>query len=108
MAMDCDADTAQDLASAPPPPNAEQCILTDVKGTCLWFDRKKGYGFLEMDRDENVVKTMPLPTPNVFAHQSEIQMDGFRYLRPSRRVVCNVLQGGDNRYRAVKIREMAC
>ena len=39
-------------------------------GTCNWFNRKLGYGFI---------------TPNsggddVFIHQSEIQMDGFRYL----------------------------
>jgi cold shock CspA family protein len=87
------------------PGDGEECILQDANGTCIWFDRKKGYGFIEMERTEAVANSLPIPAPNVFAHQSEVQMDGFRFLHPNRRVCCDVYKTPDSRYRATRIRQ---
>lgn len=38
-------------------------------GTVKWFDSKKGYGFIEKDNGADV-----------FVHQSNIRMKGFRFL----------------------------
>ena len=83
----------------------EECILQDAKGTCIWFDRKKGYGFIEMERSEAVVNSLPIPTPNVFAHQSEVMVNGFRFLHPNRAVCCDIYKTADSRYRATRIRQ---
>ena len=40
-------------------------------GTVKWFDSKKGYGFIEKDNGTDV-----------FMHQSNIRMKGFRFLEP--------------------------
>ena len=86
---------------------AEVQLLTDVNGTCLWFDRKKGYGFIELKSQPEIVQLMPIPMPNVFAHQSEVQMTGFRFLQAHQDIVCNVVRTVDNRFRAAHIRSLA-
>ena len=45
--------------------------ITTMTGTVKWFDAKKGYGFIETDEGADV-----------FVHQSNIRMKGFRYLEP--------------------------
>lgn len=40
-----------------------------AKGTVKWFNRTKGYGFIEQEEGGDI-----------FVHQSEIQQEGFRYL----------------------------
>jgi cold shock CspA family protein len=40
----------------------------------------------------------------VFAHQSEIQMEGFRFLQPNQQVLCNIVALDDGRLRAENIR----
>ena len=40
-------------------------------GTVKWFDAKKGYGFIETDEGADV-----------FVHQRNIRMKGFRFLEP--------------------------
>lgn len=44
-------------------------------GTVKWFDPTKGYGFIAGDNGEDV-----------FVHQSNILMKGFRLLEPGQRV----------------------
>jgi cold shock CspA family protein len=41
-----------------------------LKGTCKWFDSKKGFGFITPDAGGQ----------DVFAHQTTIHADGFRSL----------------------------
>lgn len=43
--------------------------IMKMTGTVKWFDSKKGYGFIEKDNGTDV-----------FVHQSNIRMKGFRYL----------------------------
>ena len=44
-------------------------------GTVRWFDPVKGYGFIVGDDEKDV-----------FVHQSNILMKGFRFLEPGQRV----------------------
>lgn len=45
------------------------------EGEVKWFDRKKGYGFITSDNNEDV-----------FVHYSAITMDGYRVLDAGQRV----------------------
>lgn len=55
-------------------------------GKCKWFDRKKGYGFVEVDGGGG----------DVFVHQSQLRIDGFRALQPEQSVEFLVLPSGPN------------
>ena len=52
------------------------------QGTVKWFNDAKGFGFLEEDGGEDV-----------FVHQSEIKVDGFRTLAEGERVEFETTQG---------------
>ena len=53
-----------------------------ITGTVKWFNDSKGYGFISQDSG-----------PDAFAHQSEIQSDGFRTLTEGQRVEFTLAQG---------------
>ena len=53
-----------------------------VEGTVKWSNESKGFGFIEQDNG-----------PDVFAHFSEIQSDGFKTLAEGERVSFEVTQG---------------
>ena len=52
-------------------------------GSVKWFSDAKGFGFIEPEGGG----------PDVFAHFSVIEMEGFRTLRPGDRVSYEVLEG---------------
>ena len=52
-------------------------------GTVKWFNDAKGFGFIEPAGGG----------PDVFAHFSAVQMDGFRTLKQGGRVSYDVVQG---------------
>jgi CspA family cold shock protein len=52
------------------------------QGTVKWFNDSKGFGFLQQDGGGDV-----------FVHQSEINMDGFRSLAEGDRVEFETTQG---------------
>lgn len=54
-----------------------------MQGTVKWFNDSKGYGFLTPDDG----------SPDVFAHFSEIQLDGFKTLTEGQKVEFDVTQG---------------
>jgi len=54
-----------------------------VKGTVKWFNESKGFGFIEQDSGG----------PDVFAHFSEVQGDGFRTLKEGQKVEFEVGEG---------------
>ena len=53
-----------------------------VKGTVKWFNESKGFGFIEQEGG-----------PDVFAHFSAIQGDGFKTLAEGQAVEFTVSQG---------------
>ena len=53
-----------------------------VKGTVKWFNESKGFGFIEQQGG-----------PDVFAHFSAIQGDGFKTLAEGQQVEFTVSQG---------------
>ncbi len=63
------------------------------QGTVKWFNDQKGFGFITPDDG----------SPDVFAHFSEIQGDGFKTLPEGQKVEFEVQQG-DKGPRAVNIR----
>jgi CspA family cold shock protein len=62
-------------------------------GTVKWFNDQKGFGFITPDDG----------SPDVFAHFSEIQSDGFKTLTEGQKVEFEVQQG-DKGPRAAAIR----
>ena len=56
--------------------------MSTVTGTVKWFNESKGFGFIEQESG-----------PDVFAHFSAIQGDGFRTLVEGQKVEFKVTQG---------------
>lgn len=54
-----------------------------ASGTVKWFNSEKGFGFIEQDGGG----------PDVFAHYSNIQAQGFRELLEGQKVSFDVTQG---------------
>ena len=54
-----------------------------MKGNVKWFNETKGYGFITPEEGGK----------DVFFHQSEIQMDGFRTVREGQSVEFEVEEG---------------
>ncbi|GEJ99870.1 cold-shock protein [Streptomyces sp. NPDC004009] len=54
-----------------------------AQGTVKWFNAEKGFGFIAQDGGG----------PDVFAHYSNIQTQGFRELQEGQRVSFDVTQG---------------
>jgi len=53
-----------------------------VQGTVKWFNAEKGFGFISQENG-----------PDVFAHFSEIQSNGFKSLEDGQKVNFEVEQG---------------
>ena len=53
-----------------------------AEGTVKWFNDSKGFGFIEQDNG-----------PDVFAHFSAIQGEGFKSLEEGQRVSFDVVEG---------------
>ncbi|MCK7625987.1 cold-shock protein [Streptomyces sp. RS10V-4] len=54
-----------------------------AQGTVKWFNAEKGFGFIQQDGGG----------PDVFAHYSNIQSQGFRELQEGQAVSFDVTQG---------------
>jgi cold shock protein len=62
---------------------AKAVRLIMAVGKVKWFNDAKGFGFIEPDGGG----------PDVFAHFSAVQMDGFRTLKQGGRVSYDLVQG---------------
>ncbi len=56
--------------------------MSTTQGTGKWFNESKGYGFIQQESG-----------PDVFAHFSAIQGDGFKTLVEGQRVEFTITQG---------------
>jgi CspA family cold shock protein len=61
-------------------------------GSVIRFDRRRGYGFITPDE----------PGEDVFVHQNNIQMDGFRFLNVGEKVTYD-LEVGEKGMKAVSV-----
>nr|WP_305887634.1 cold-shock protein [Moritella viscosa] len=57
-------------------------MMSKITGTVKWFNETKGFGFIQQDNG-----------PDVFAHFSAIESDGFRTLLENQKVEFNVTEG---------------
>nr|WP_280173719.1 cold-shock protein [Moritella viscosa] len=57
-------------------------MMSKITGTVKWFNETKGFGFIQQDNG-----------PDVFAHFSAIESDGFRTLLENQKVEFNVTDG---------------
>lgn len=67
----------------PPRPPQDRIPSQRSTGTVRWFNPEKGFGFITPDE----------PGPDLFAHYSEIEADGFRELTDGQRVEYDSSQG---------------
>lgn len=78
--------------------SAAQINEHDIQsGRVLFYDPTKGFGFIVPDNSSGRKEE------NVFAHQSKINMDGFRYLKPNQRVTYRPALREDGKLFAVDI-----
>lgn len=56
--------------------------MATTTGTVKWFDEAKGFGFISQESG-----------PDVFAHYSAIQGDGFKTLAEGQKVEFTIVQG---------------
>ena len=63
------------------------------KGTVKWFDTTKGFGFIAPANGD----------PDVFVHQTVIQMEGFRSLADGEEIEFEVEVQDDGKRRATKV-----
>ncbi|MBL4763381.1 MAG: cold shock domain-containing protein [Gammaproteobacteria bacterium] len=69
-------------------------------GTVKWFSNVKGYGFLNSDDAEN-------PEEDIFAHYSEINMDGYRKLKSGQIVEFDLITDSPKGLQALNIKAVA-
>lgn len=62
----------------------------------MWFDSRKGYGFIRLDDVEG-------DDEDVFVHHTSLMQDGFRKLKADARVTLDIDTDSTNRTRAVNV-----
>lgn len=65
-----------------------------MQGLVVWFDNAKGYGFIKATTTGD----------EYFAHHSEIEMEGYRTLKPEQAVEFLVEMGPKGRMQAVNVK----
>jgi cold shock protein len=58
-----------------------------MTGKVKWFDKGKGYGFLEVDQERGQPRQK-----DVFCHYTAIQMDGYKKLEEGQRVEFDIVE----------------
>lgn len=64
-----------------------------MAGVVRWFSSAKGYGFISPET----------PGEDIFVHQTSIEAEGFRSLRPGETVEFAVEVGEDGKHKAIKV-----
>jgi CspA family cold shock protein len=66
-------------------------------GEVIWFDAKKGFGFLRWANSEGVKQK------DIFIHFSDINCEGFKTLLPDQKVSFEIGQNRDGVAKAVNV-----
>lgn len=64
-----------------------------ITGVVIWFDKKKGYGFLKRDDSAD----------DIFVHYREIEMNGYKSLEENQRVKFFIGMNGEEKKRAMEV-----
>ena len=64
-----------------------------MKATVKWYSKVKGFGFANSKELEG----------DILVHQSVIDMEGFRYLKPDQEIVIDGLESTEYGVRALKV-----
>lgn len=64
-----------------------------LKGSCVTWHAKKGFGFIKRDDDQ----------PDLYVHQRDVQKSGFRSLREGEQLEFDVAAMDDGRLHAVRV-----
>jgi CspA family cold shock protein len=67
------------------------------QGTVVWFDAKKGYGFIEWSKDGVKQK-------DLFCHYSDISADGFKTLTKGQKVSFGIGLNKRDQPKAIEIK----
>ena len=78
---------------APSALRLQTAFLSTEKGTCKWFDSKKGFGFITPDDGGD----------DVFVHQSVIHATGYRSLAEGEPVEFEIVQGPNGKTNASSV-----
>ena len=73
----------------------------EEKGTCAWYDTQKGFGFI---RPSSAAQGDAGKDEEIFVHQSEINVDGFRKLERQQHVVFSRKVGANGKVQAANVR----
>lgn len=82
--------------------DAEDEIVVWHKGVCKWFNKTKGWGFINLKLDEGGGEEDGLDA-DIFVYQASIAKAGFRCLLPGEEVECQVVRR-DKGWEAVKVK----
>lgn len=66
-------------------------------GEVIWFDGKKGFGFINWSNNEGVKQT------DIFVHFSDINCEGFKTLLPDQKVSFELGKNRDGKVKAVNV-----
>ena len=74
--------------------------MTDLKvysGEVIWFHVEFGYGFIAWQKDG-------IAQPDMFAHFSDIELEGFKLLKAGQQVSFTIGKNNEGKPKAVDIR----
>jgi len=74
-----------------------------MTGTVKWFNNTKGFGFIIPDASDDAIDDNPR---DIFAHYSEITMDGYRALKAGQLVTFDI-HNGDKGEQATNIKPIS-
>jgi CspA family cold shock protein len=66
--------------------------MEEFEGTVIWFNPKKGFGFIAWEKTEDL-----------FLHFSDLNMDGFKTVKKGQRVRFQVGKNNSGRPKAVEV-----
>lgn len=65
-------------------------------GTVIWFDPKRGFGFIDWEKNGTKQK-------DLFVHFSDVSCEGFKTLQKNQRITFNLGSNRNNEVKAIEV-----